>query len=108
MWPQTPEGVKTQMKARTGYLFYDESRKRWVGRVSFPDPTTGKRRYRKCYAPTKTEARIKLQKIREKIEKQGAKVVANERTTFAQLAEEFRSKKLIPAVFVNVTKVAGM
>jgi integrase len=112
IWPQIchvpHKGIEADMKSRTGYLFYDESRKRWVGRVTFPDPTTGQRRYRKCYAPTKTEARIKLEKLRGKIEKQGTKVVANERTTFAQLADEFRSKKLIPAVFVNGNKVAGM
>jgi hypothetical protein len=47
------------MKARTGYLFYDESRKRWVGRVTFPDPTTGKRRYRKCYLEEESEGRLR-------------------------------------------------
>jgi hypothetical protein len=105
---QTQERIEADLKARTGYLFYDETRKRWVGRITFPDPTSGKRKEKKCYALTKTEARIKLEKIREKIKNQGAQVVANERMTFSQLAEEFRSKKLIPAVFVNRNKVAGM
>ncbi len=82
------------MKARTGYLCYDKARKRRVGRITFTDSASGERIQRKCYANSKTEARLKLDKIRGKIEKQGAQVIANERMTFSQLAEEYRTKKL--------------
>ncbi len=96
------------MKERTGYLYFDKSRKRWVGRVTYQDPVTGKRRNKKCYAETKTEARVQLAKVKAKIEKHGAQIVASERLTFAHLAEVFRKEKLIPAVFVGDEKVAGL
>ena len=44
-------------KPRTGYLYPDGAR--WVGRVTFTDQN-GKRRNRKRYAETETEARIAL------------------------------------------------
>lgn len=96
------------MKERTGYFYFDKSRQRWVGRVTYKDPITGKRRNKKCYAETKTVARIELNKIKAKIEIHGAQIVASERLTFAQLAEVFRKEKLIPAVFVGDEKVAGL
>jgi len=52
------------MKSITGYLNYDENRTRWFGRVTFTDPRTGRRKYRKCYAQTKTDARRKLEELK--------------------------------------------
>lgn len=96
------------MKERTGYFYFDESRKRWVGRITYQDPTTKKRKNKKAYGKTKTEARIKLNEIKAKMEKHGTQIVSGERLTFAQLAEEFRQKSLIPAVFIGDEKVAGL
>jgi integrase len=96
------------MKERTGYIFFDKSRKRFVGRITFTDSVTGARKEKKCYGKTKTEARRKLNKIKQKLEQHGPQVVLNERRTFAQLAEEYRKKKLVPAVFVDGKKVAGL
>jgi integrase len=96
------------MKERTGYIYYDKSRKRFVGRVTFTDSVTGKRKEKKCYGKTKTETRRKLTKLKQKFDHHGTQVVVNERMTFAQLAEEYRKKKLVPAVFVNGKKIAGL
>jgi hypothetical protein len=46
------------MKQRTGYIYKDKARNKWVARVTFTDET-GKRRNVKAYCATKTEARDK-------------------------------------------------
>jgi integrase len=95
------------MKSITGYLSYDEERKRWLGRVSFKDPVTGKRIWRKCYGQTKTEARKKLDELRQKLEKSGGRSINADKATFAFLAERFKKERLVPAVYVGERKIAG-
>jgi integrase len=63
-----------------GAVFYDESRGCWVGQVDLGrDPDTGKRRRPKVSGETKTEAKEKLDKLREEKRKTGT--VAKRNTT---------------------------
>jgi len=83
------------MKSITGYLGYNEKRKRWFGRVTFTDPRTGRRKYRKCYALTKTDARRKLEGLKETLRNKGLHAAARELTTFADLARATFSRQLM-------------
>jgi hypothetical protein len=95
------------MKSITGYLYYDEDRNSWLGRVSFRDPVTGKRIWRKCYGETKTEARKKLGELRQKLEKSGGISLDADKQTFVFLAQKFKKERLVPAVYVGERKIAG-
>ena len=52
-----------------GSLFWDESRQRWMGVVSVGFDGRGKRIRRKVSGRTKTEARQRLQALRDEVEK---------------------------------------
>lgn len=55
-----------------GSVFWDASRGCWVGVVDIGrDPETGRRRRRKVSAPTKTECKAELDKLREEFRKTG-------------------------------------
>jgi integrase len=95
------------MKLVTGYVVYDKNKKRWLGRITYKDPMTGKRVWRKCYGQTKTEARIKLDGLRKKFEKSGGRSINADRTPFTFLAEKFKRERLVPAVYVGEKKIAG-
>ena len=60
------------MKAREGYVIYDERRKRYLARVTAFDPITGKRTDIKRYKKTKTEALKEKRDLLNKLEKDGA------------------------------------
>jgi hypothetical protein len=47
------------MKSATGYIFFDEKKKRWIARFSPVDKVTGKQKEFKRLCLTKTEARKK-------------------------------------------------
>ena len=95
------------MKLSTGYIVYDDNKKRWLGRITFKDPVTGKRIWRKCYGQTKTEAREKLNELRHKLEKSGGRSIIADKATFVMLAERFKKERLVPAVYVGERSVAG-
>ncbi|MGE0129067.1 MAG: tyrosine-type recombinase/integrase [Blastocatellales bacterium] len=95
------------MKSATGYVFYDEKRKRWIARFAPVDKETGKQKEFKRYCLTKTEARKKLQELKTKYEKGGVKSVNADKSSFAFLAEKFKKEKLIEAVYVGEKKIAG-
>jgi integrase len=95
------------MKSRTGYVYFDEDRRRWVARLTYTDPDTGRRVQRKAHALTKTEARDKLDGLRAKLKEQGERAVTSEQNTFAELAREYERQRLIPAEYVGDKKVAG-
>jgi integrase len=95
------------MKSATGYIFYDEKRKRWIARFSPVDKETGKQKEFKRYCLTKTDACKKLQELRTKYEKGGAKSINADKSTFAFLAEKFKKEKLVSAVYVGERKIAG-
>ncbi len=95
------------MKEITEYVSYDESRKSWCGRVSLTDPDTGKRKWFKRYASTKTEARERVREQITRFENEGLQTVAADRLSFAFLAQKFKKEKLIPAVYVGERKTPG-
>jgi integrase len=95
------------MKAKKGYVYFDEKRKRWIARYQPIDPTTGERRNLKRYGKTKMEALEKLDALKEKERNAGLASVSAEKITFAALAEEYKKKKLIPAEYVGEKKIAG-
>ncbi len=95
------------MKSATGYVFYDEKRKRWIARFAPVDKETGKQKEFKRYCLTKTEARKKLQELKTKYEKGGVKSVNADKSSFAFLADKFKKEKLIEAVYVGEKKIAG-
>jgi len=95
------------MKAREGYVGYNERRKRYYARVTATDPVTGKRTQLMRFATTKTEALKKKRELLNQLEKDGAESFVGDRTRFAFLAKKFRKEKLIPAVYVGDKKIAG-
>lgn len=95
------------MKAKKGYTYFDKSRKRWVARFQPIDPLTGERSNLKQYAKTKTEAMEKLDALKEKARNTGVASVTAEKLTFADLAQQYREKKLIPAEYAGEKKIAG-
>ena len=50
----------SKMMSRTGSPYFDQKKKRWVGRVMFPaDPVTGKRKFVRRFGMTEAEVRKK-------------------------------------------------
>ncbi len=95
------------MKAREGYVGYNERRKRYYARVTATDPVTGKRTQLMRFATTKTEALKKKRELLNQLDKDGHESFVGDRTRFAYLARKFREEKLIPAVYVGERKIAG-
>jgi hypothetical protein len=96
------------MKSRTGYTYFDQKKKRWVGRVMLPaDPVTGKRKSVRRFGMTEAEVRKKLRKLVGLIEDEGATSIPVDRMTFAELAKEYEENELIPAEYIGEKMVAG-
>ena len=95
------------MKAREGYVGYNERRKRYYARVTATDPVTGKRTQLMRFAATKTEALKKKRELLNQLDKDGHEPFVGDRTRFTYLARKFREEKLIPAVYVGERKIAG-
>jgi len=102
------------MKARTGTVQFDERRGAWYARVCFTDPKTGKRKERRKYGETKTEAnKLRLKLIleveqSETIYTAEAESLKPDKLRFAELARRYEEARLIPARYVGETKIAGM
>lgn len=95
------------MKAREGYVGYDERRKRYFARVTATDPVTGKRTQLARFTRTKTEALRRKRELLDQVEREGAESFSAEKVTFAVLARKFEKEKLIPAVYAGEKKIAG-
>ena len=95
------------MKSATGYIFFDEKKKRWVARFAPVNKVTGKQKEFKRLCLTKTEARKKLDELRQKYEKSGSGSINADKATFAFLAAKFKKERLVPAVYVGERKIAG-
>ena len=71
-----------------GSVFYDAARGCWVGSIDIGrDPETRKRRRRKVSAPTKTEAKDKLDELRAEHRKTGT--VGRRNITVRQVVDDF-------------------
>jgi len=95
------------MKAKKGYVYFDEKRKRWIARYQPVDPFTGERRNLKRYAKTKLEAMEQLDALKKNAREAEFRPLSSEKITFAALAEEYKKKKLIPAEYIGEKKIAG-
>ncbi len=95
------------MKSRTGYTYFDQKKKRWVGRVMLPaDPVTGERKSVRRFGMTEADVRKKLRKLVDLIEDDGATSIPVDRMTFAELAKDYEENELIPAEYIGEKKVA--
>jgi integrase len=95
------------MKAREGYVFFDERSKKWVARFSpFVNATTRKNFTRS--RATRREALNALREMIQQYESKGVTAFDNRDLTFEQLADRYRDAKMIEAQFVGERKVAGM
>ena len=77
------------MKARDGYVGYNERRKRYFARVTATDPITGKRKDMVRFTKTKTEALRKKNELLSKLDQDGVESFSAEKVTFAALARKF-------------------
>src|SRR6266508_2288705 len=102
------------MKARTGTVQFDGKRGACYARICFTDPKAGKRKERRKYGETKTEAnKLRLKLILEV--EQGETIYAAEieslkpdKLRFSELARRYEAARLIPSRYVGETKIAGM
>lgn len=94
-------------KPLTGSVKYDARRNRWCARINPTDPETGKERVIRRYHETKTGAERLLRGLLNQYEAEPLTLRSGQ-MTFAQLATEYRRKKLIPAKYVGERKIAGL
>src|SRR5262249_41729263 len=94
-------------RPRTGSVYWDKKRKAWIARLDWVDGE-GKKQCRKRQVENKS-AGLHLVKtwIRE-LEERGQVYLDAEKITFAQLAEDYKEKRLTPAVYRNGKKVKGL
>jgi len=88
------------------YIF-DEKKKRWIARFSSVDKVTRKQKEFKRLCLTKTEARKKLDELRQKYEKSGGGSINADKATFVFLAAKYKKERLVPAVYAGERKIAG-
>lgn len=77
-----------------GSIFYEESRKRWVGSCDLPPDGTGKRRRAKVSGQTKTAVKVKLDELRRQVA--DGLPVADGSLTFGQLLDRWL-EEVLPA-----------
>jgi Arm DNA-binding domain len=94
-------------KNLTGYVRFDQTRKRWFFRCAPVDPKTGLRKERKEYFLTQREAEQARRKFLTELDQNGDAVFSREDLTFEQLALRYREARLIPAEYIDGKKVAG-
>jgi hypothetical protein len=95
------------MKAREGYVFFDERSKKWVARFSPFVNATARKNFTRS-RETRKEALNALREMIQQYEAKGATAFDNQNLTFEQLADRYRDAKMIEAEFIRERKVAGM
>jgi integrase len=94
------------MKARSGYII--EKNGKIYARICYTD-SAGKRRELKRLAADRTEAKKLLKELQAKLDSADRdQRLEAERMTFAQLAERYEERKLIPAEYQGERKIAGL
>ncbi|NOT63947.1 MAG: tyrosine-type recombinase/integrase [Acidobacteria bacterium] len=92
-------------KERTGYVYSRDDK--WVARVSYTD-TTGIRRSIRRSFQSKSEANKGLKQLVKDLDEKGTRFVNNENQTFADLADYYEEHYLVPPVYIDNRKVAGL
>lgn len=95
------------MKAREGYVFFEERSKKWIARFSPFINAKSRRNFTRSRA-TRKEALRALREMIQQYETKGATAFENENLSFEQLADRYREAKMMQAEFVGERKVAGM
>jgi integrase len=95
------------MKAREGYVFFDERSKKWVARFSPYVNATARKNFTRS-RETRKEALQALRDLVQEYESKGITPFENRDMNFEQLADRYRDTKMIEAEFVGERKVAGM
>lgn len=95
------------MRERKGYVLFDPKQGDWIARTSVTDDS-GKRRFVKRRAKSKSEAEAKLKTLLRQIDDEGSKVVDFALLTFNHLADFYEKQYLHEAVYVNGQKVSGL
>src|SRR5215469_10871331 len=95
-------------RERTGMIFERPKGSRiWYARVTFVDQS-GKRRFVKRRGDNKTHAKDLLRGLLRDIEDCGEKSLDGDRMTFADLADYYGSRYIVPAQYVEGRKIAGV
>lgn len=81
---------------------------RWHARAFFQDQTTGKWREKWKVAENKTHAKQLLREMYSELDLHGPATLELERRTFHDLAEMYQQRYLVPPVYVQGRKVAGL
>jgi site-specific recombinase XerD len=75
-------------------------------RLQYTDDTGVKREKYKSITDKRTARNI-VEKMRQELEDHGSETLQSDKMTFAELAEKYKTTKLIQAVYVDGVKVAG-
>ena len=100
------------MKTRTGYIIRPKrgtkpKDKRWVARVTYTN-AAGERKDVTKWCRTITDAKVALQNLLNRIEKDVDRSVDASKITFEKAAEAFIKAKLFKAEYRDGVKVAGV
>lgn len=94
------------MRRRSGYVF--KRRGGWWARVTYVDPTTGKRRDLQRRANTRSAAIDIRDRLLLEISATEGRTLKHERATFRELADFYVSHYVHPAEYVGEQKVSGL
>src|SRR5262249_2136446 len=95
------------MKAREGYVFFDERSKKWVARFSPFVNATARKNFTRS-RETRKEALQALRELVQEYESKGVTAFENRDLNFEELADRYKDTKMIEAEFVGERKVAGL
>ena len=94
-------------KLRKGFTKWNEKRNSYVARLDWTD-ADGKKHCRKRQVENKTKGNDEINKWIRDLEEQGEAYLEAEKITFAQAAEKYKDKRLIPPVYRGGKKVEGL
>ena len=98
--------TKEQKKKRSAPKYWIEKSGKIYARLQYSDDTGVKREKYKSITDKRT-ARSVVEKMRQELEDHGSETLQSDKMTFAELAEKYKTTKLIQAVYVDGVKVAG-
>jgi len=98
--------TKEQKKKRSAPKYWIEKSGKIYARLQYTDDTGVKREKYKSITDKRT-ARSIVEKMRQELEDHGSETLQSDKMTFAELAEKYKTTKLIQAVYVDGVKVAG-
>jgi integrase len=98
--------VEKPKTKRSAPRYWIEKNGKVYARLQYTDDTGAKREKYKPITDKRT-ARSEVEKMRRELERHGSETLRSDKMTFAELAENYESTKLVQAVYVDGVKVAG-